>query len=565
MAENASVGDLVNITALATDPDGTDTVTYALSDNAGGLFAIDTNTGIVTVANALDYETATSHSITVLATSTDGTTASQAFTITVTDINESSIGAVTDDNAAINAIAENAALNDNTGITALANDPDGTDTVSYTVDDSRFTVDGSGIVRVTDGAGFDAETEATIYLTITATSSDGSTANEIFDISVTDIDEYDVTNISDSNTTANIVPENAAAGTVVGITAFAADDDLLDSVTYSLANNGNGLFQIDPDTGVISVAGPLDFESASSHLVTVIATSSDASVSAKTLRIDVADLDDTTTTTNPDPAPDGNTETNTGSGGDTTPELPPEDNDNENNDESQKIVQVDVVETVLETKQSAKEESSTDEEVVGPVIPDNDDTIQLKENDSTEGNEQEQYITYVFDKGELKRISKKTDHSGQQNTNPDVSSALKHLKTADFSFEYPDTETTPFSPESSQPDWFEVDHKTMQDHIEIMQEEMDEAFEEATQKNKAQLILTGGVSISLAAGAVSYLLRAGSLMSSFLATIPIWKGFDPIGVLIAPRKKDKKKPVKEEIVPQAKKPDQDVETMFNGE
>ena len=43
-------------------------VTYSLDDDAGGLFAIDANTGMVTVAGALDAETATSHDITMRAT-----------------------------------------------------------------------------------------------------------------------------------------------------------------------------------------------------------------------------------------------------------------------------------------------------------------------------------------------------------------------------------------------------------------------------------------------------------------------------------------------------------------
>ncbi|MEZ5670017.1 MAG: cadherin repeat domain-containing protein [Alphaproteobacteria bacterium] len=46
-------------------------------------FAIDAATGVVTVADAslLDYETATSHTVTVQATSTDGSTSTQTFTV----------------------------------------------------------------------------------------------------------------------------------------------------------------------------------------------------------------------------------------------------------------------------------------------------------------------------------------------------------------------------------------------------------------------------------------------------------------------------------------------------
>ena len=50
MLENAANGTTVGITALATDPDGTNTVTYSLDDDAGGRFAIDATTGVVTVA-----------------------------------------------------------------------------------------------------------------------------------------------------------------------------------------------------------------------------------------------------------------------------------------------------------------------------------------------------------------------------------------------------------------------------------------------------------------------------------------------------------------------------------
>ena len=83
------------------------------------------NTGVITVANALDYETATSHRVTVLATSSDTSTSSQAFTINVTDINEFAVGPVTDSNAAANTVAEDAIVGTTVGITALATDADG--------------------------------------------------------------------------------------------------------------------------------------------------------------------------------------------------------------------------------------------------------------------------------------------------------------------------------------------------------------------------------------------------------------------------------------------------------
>ncbi|WP_039731862.1 cadherin repeat domain-containing protein, partial [Enterovibrio norvegicus] len=72
VSESAAIGDSVGVTFNSVDGDGTDSITFTLTDNAGGLFTIDPDSGKVTVAGALDYETATSHNITVQATSTDG-------------------------------------------------------------------------------------------------------------------------------------------------------------------------------------------------------------------------------------------------------------------------------------------------------------------------------------------------------------------------------------------------------------------------------------------------------------------------------------------------------------
>lgn len=74
-------------TAFSTDPNGP-AVSYSLTQDAGGRFTIDPVTGIVTVANGglLDFEAATSHTITVEASDGAAGTASQSFTIAVTNV-----------------------------------------------------------------------------------------------------------------------------------------------------------------------------------------------------------------------------------------------------------------------------------------------------------------------------------------------------------------------------------------------------------------------------------------------------------------------------------------------
>ncbi len=90
VAENAANGTVVGLTAFAEDPDAGDDVSYALDDDAGGRFAIDATTGVVTVADGtlLDFEAAASHSVTVRATSADGSFATETFAIAVTNANE---------------------------------------------------------------------------------------------------------------------------------------------------------------------------------------------------------------------------------------------------------------------------------------------------------------------------------------------------------------------------------------------------------------------------------------------------------------------------------------------
>ncbi len=86
VAENEPAGASVEIVARATDPDASDTVTYTLTDDAGGLFNIDATFGGVTTTQPLDFEAGSSYSITVQASSSDGSSSSASFSIDVIDV-----------------------------------------------------------------------------------------------------------------------------------------------------------------------------------------------------------------------------------------------------------------------------------------------------------------------------------------------------------------------------------------------------------------------------------------------------------------------------------------------
>ncbi|MCV6574388.1 MAG: cadherin domain-containing protein [Cohaesibacter sp.] len=88
VAENASVGQVVGKLST-TDADSGDTFTYSLTNDGGGKFEIVGDE--VRVKSALDYETNSSHSISVKVDDSAGNSYSENFTINVDDYAEQSV------------------------------------------------------------------------------------------------------------------------------------------------------------------------------------------------------------------------------------------------------------------------------------------------------------------------------------------------------------------------------------------------------------------------------------------------------------------------------------------
>ncbi|MDB5314180.1 MAG: Cadherin, partial [Rhodospirillales bacterium] len=221
----------------------------------------------------------------------------QAITVVVTDVSEGSVAAPTDADLAPDAVGENAAAGTVVGITAQATDGDAGDTVSYSLTDNaggQFAINAAtGVVTVAPGAVLDREAAAAHLITVRATSSDTSSADANFTIALGDVDEFNVTAPVDGNASTNTVPENAAVGAMVGITAQAADADATtNAVAYSLVENASGRFAINAATGVVTVAGALDFETVPTPSITVRATSADGSTADSAFGIAVTDVDE---------------------------------------------------------------------------------------------------------------------------------------------------------------------------------------------------------------------------------------------------------------------------------
>ena len=172
VAENNAAGAPVG-TVSATDSDG-DALTYALDSASDAVFDIDSSGNItVTAANALDYETTASYSVTVsvhdgkdAAGEPDTTVdATHSVTIRVTNVEESPAFPA---NAPTNfEVAENNAAGAPVG-TVSATDPDG-DALTYALDsasDAVFDIDSRGAITVTAANALDYETTASYTVTV---------------------------------------------------------------------------------------------------------------------------------------------------------------------------------------------------------------------------------------------------------------------------------------------------------------------------------------------------------------------------------------------------------------
>ena len=297
--ENVAIGTAVGITASSTDDDGSNnTITYSLLNSAGGLFAIDSLTGVVTTAAAIDREaTGATLMINVQAASSDGSTATQEFTIAINDLNEFTVSTPVDSDGAADAVFENAAPGSVVGVTISAADDDATDNVvTYSLFDDaggKFVIDANtGVITTT--LSFDREADASFNLIARATSADLSFADYAVTIAITDADEFPVTVPVDNDTATDEVNEGVPTGVAVGITAFATDADATGVISYSLFDDAGGRFTLIPGTGTVVTGNTtIDRETDGASLnIVVRATSTDGGFQDQTFNVLINDVNE---------------------------------------------------------------------------------------------------------------------------------------------------------------------------------------------------------------------------------------------------------------------------------
>ena len=236
VAENSALGTTVG-TLAATDPDSGEIFAFSLVDNVGGRFALNGSTLIV--AGALDHEASTSHQIVVRLTDSFHHTFDKAFTIGVSNVNESPTS-ISLTNAVV---TENSAAGTVVGALS-ATDPDAGDTVALSlVDDAggRFAIaDG----RLVIASPLDFELASAHQVTVRATDSAANFFDQIFTIVIA--------NANDAPIVAVAIPDQSVAEDMAWsyqVPAGTFTDVDGDALSYA-ATLGNG----DPLPGWLSFA-----------------------------------------------------------------------------------------------------------------------------------------------------------------------------------------------------------------------------------------------------------------------------------------------------------------------
>ncbi|KAM7143149.1 protocadherin Fat 4 [Molossus nigricans] len=301
--ESHGVGAVVR-TVSARDRDAAmnGLVRYSIaSGNEDGTFAINSSTGILTLAKPLDYELCQKHEMTLSAT--DGgwvaRTGYCSLTVNVLDVNDNSPVFLPEEY--FPAVLENAPSG-TTVIHLNATDADSgpNAVIAYTVqssDSDLFVIDPNTGVLTTQGF-LDFETKQSYHLTVKAFNvpDEERCSFATVTIQLQGTNEYVPRFVSKLYYFE--ISEAAPRGTIVG-EVFASDRDLgADGEVHYLifGNSRKKGFQINKKTGQISVSGPLDREKEERVSLKVLAKNSGsirgADIDEVTVNITVLDAND---------------------------------------------------------------------------------------------------------------------------------------------------------------------------------------------------------------------------------------------------------------------------------
>ncbi len=289
VAENNAISTVV-YTTTASDPDASDTQTWSLTGTDASSLSIDSS-GQVTLKAVANYEAKTSYSFNVVDTDSGGLTGSKAVLLNVSNVNEA---------PSITSGATLSAATSSTFVaTVTASDPDGSDVLLFSIsggaNSALFGIDAStGVLSFNALPDLGNALSASYAVTVKVSDAAGLFAEQALTVTLNSTNQNPVIGPIDSNAAVNQVAENSANGTTVGITASASDADTGTTITFSLSDDADGGFSIGASSGVVTVAdgSKLNYESAVSHSITVLATSSDGSTNSSSFTAGISNVNE---------------------------------------------------------------------------------------------------------------------------------------------------------------------------------------------------------------------------------------------------------------------------------
>ena len=248
--------------ASASDADG-DTFSYSLGGADAGHFDLDTSSGELSLASALDFENPTDQNTNndyelEITASDSANSSTLTLTVLIQDLNDNvpSFG----QSSHSFSVAENTS---GTIYTAAASDDDATDTITYSLsgaDSSLFSIASSGALSFQQAPDYetplDQGPDNNYALDIIA--SDGTnSATLALAIEVTNLNDNAPAFAADPG---SINVDEGATGSIYTASATDADGD---DLTYSLGGTDSGHFTLNTSSGALSLPSALDFENPS--------------------------------------------------------------------------------------------------------------------------------------------------------------------------------------------------------------------------------------------------------------------------------------------------------------
>ena len=284
-------------TVQATDLEG-GRVTFRITDGDNGLFLMVPNTGAIILLRRLDFHTAPSHVITIIASDTELESDPANLTINVLDINGFS-PSCSQQRYFVN-VAES--ISPGTLLDVLScsgNNQEENGELTYSISTNNFfAVTSDGFLSVLTSLDYETQQQYELTVNISDNGTSPKSVSAILIISVLPVNEYDP--VFSQTEYQVCINESLTIGSVV-IQVFATDMDLSShrdgQIRYTLTDGDNIPFRIDSN-GVIRLTGTLDSESEqnSTFIISVVATDGGTpprSISG-TANITVKDVNDNT-------------------------------------------------------------------------------------------------------------------------------------------------------------------------------------------------------------------------------------------------------------------------------